>query len=65
MTYKRVMRGSGFDYISVLDEAGNLTTAAVWPDGFSNCRTTINIFDVGWNSLKEFLRERPGFKPFG
>lgn len=64
MIYKRVIPGAGFQYISVLDtETNELTTSAVWPDGSVTSKTKINILEVGWCSVAEFLRERKGFEP--
>lgn len=64
MNYKRVTPGAGFQYISVLDtDTNELTTSAVWPDGSVTSKTKINILEVGWRSVAEFLQERKGFKP--
>jgi hypothetical protein len=64
MNYKRVTpSGSGYNNVSILSESGFLTTTAVWPDGFTLHIYSGNIFDMGWHSLKEFLRERKGFEP--
>lgn len=63
MKYRRIRSSGEFDYISVLDgSTGNLTTNAVWPDGFTLHNSTLNIFEVGWESLEQFLTGRKGFE---
>lgn len=63
MKYKRIRPADEFDYVSILDgSTGEMTTSAVWPDGFELHNSALNIYDAGWPSLEQFLNSRKGFE---
>lgn len=61
-TYRRRESWGGYVRITEVDEAGSWRTWIEWPDGTTADYVEGTLQGMGWSSLREFLRERKGFK---
>lgn len=59
--YQRIEPRNGYDVITTVDDSGNYEQVAKWLDGTITSRYTMNLLQIGWGSVKEFLKERRGF----
>lgn len=59
--YQRTEPRNGYDVITTVDDTGNYEQVAKWPDGSITSRYKMNLLQIGWGSVKEFLQERRGF----
>ena len=59
--FQRIERRGNYDVITTVDINGNYEQIAKWADGTITSHSKMNIFQIGWASLKDFLRERKGF----
>ena len=59
--FQRIERRGSYDVITTVDINGNYEQIAKWADGTITSHSKMNIFQIGWASLKDFLRERKGF----
>lgn len=59
--YQRVEHRTGYDVITTVDNNGNWEQVAKWADGTITSHCKMNVLQIGWGSVKEFLRERKGF----
>lgn len=59
--FQRIEHRGSYDIITTVDINGNYEQFAKWADGTITSHSKMNIFQIGWASLKEFLRERKGF----
>lgn len=61
-TYQRRLRCDGYVRVTEVKEDGSWHTWAEWPDGMTLNHSYMNILEMGWNSLDEFLARKPHFK---
>ena len=59
--YQRTEHRNGYDVITTVDNNGNYEQVAKWADGLITSRYKMNLLQIGWGSVKEFLSERKGF----
>ena len=59
--YQRTEHRNGYDVITTVDNNGNWEQVAKWADGSITSHYKMNVLQVGWSSVKEFLSERKGF----
>lgn len=59
--YQRTEHRNGYDVITTVDNNGNYEQVTKWSDGTIASRYKMNLLQIGWGSVKEFLRERKGF----
>ena len=62
MVYQRIEQRDGYQLITSVSDKGNYLQYFAWPDGTTTNELADNIFRMGWASLTEFLRLRPGFE---
>lgn len=61
MKYKRTEHRNGYDVITTVDDSGNYESLVKYNDGTIRPPVKSTLQNMGWGSLKEFLRERQGF----
>ena len=59
--YRRTERAAGFTRVTEVTESGAYEQRAVWPDGMVTSHYTGTIQEMGWPSVKQFIKSRPGF----
>ena len=60
--YMRVEDAGVYQHITTVDESGKYVQIVKWSDGVVTSCFEGNIFSMGWDSLKDFLRNRKGFE---
>lgn len=61
MQYTRTIQGTGWDNITTVDDQGNYEQVNRCPEGTTLSYYKTTLQEMGWNSTREFLRERKGF----
>ncbi len=61
-TYQRIEQRNGYQQITEVTEGGTYTARAQWPDGIITSCYKTTVQEMGWQSVKDFLRSRPHFK---
>ena len=59
--YQRTEHRNDYDVITTVDNNGNWEQVAKWADGSITSHYKMNLLQIGWGSVKEFLSERKGF----
>ena len=59
--YRRTEPCKGGSIVTEVDEHGGYNQRTVWADGSVTARNITTLAGMGWDSLKEFLANRPGF----
>ena len=62
MKYQRKEDRNGYEIVTTVDDAGTYEQNAIWKDGVITSRYKTTLQKMGWNSTKEFLRDKKGFK---
>lgn len=61
-TYQRIEHCGGYVRITEVKEDGSWHCWSQWPDGMTLNHSYMNILEMGWRSLNEFLACKPHFK---
>ena len=59
--YQRIEHRDGYDIITTVDDNGNWEQVTKWFDGTITSHCKMNVLQIGWGSVEEFLKERRGF----
>lgn len=60
-TYRRIEQIGDYSRITEVKESGEWRMRVEWPDGLVTSSHETTVQAMGWRSVGEFLRERPGF----
>ena len=63
MTFERIERRAGFKRVTTVTDSGEYCQRVEWDDGMVTGITKNNVLKMGWKSVKEFIKNRPGFMP--
>lgn len=62
MKYQRIEQRDGYQIITTVDILGNYEQFSKWHDGVITHYYKTTLLKMGWNDIKDFLREKRGFK---
>ncbi len=63
--YRRIEPGPGYQKITVVTEDGTYTQHTQWTGGIATGFYKSTLQEMGWESVKQFLKSRPGFEKVG
>lgn len=61
MIYRREITCGVIDRISTVESDTGEYITETWISGTMTSRVKLNIYEMGWNSVDEFLKQRKGF----
>lgn len=61
MKYIRTEQCGNYKRITTVTDACRYEQIAIWPDGLITSSFSDTIQNMGWPSVREFLKARPGF----
>lgn len=61
MIYRRETNVGGVGRITTVDSDTGEYITETWVSGTMTSKVKLNIYEMGWNSIKEFLKQRKGF----
>lgn len=59
--YRRIKDFGEYSRITTVDESGKYIQVVRWKDGMVTSHVEDNLFSMGWHSVEEFIKKRPGF----
>ena len=62
MIYRREANINGVGRITTVESDTGEYITETWISGIMTSRAKLNIYEMGWNSLEEFLKKRKGFR---